>query len=139
MNAFKWMLRLNFVLGIWRNSLDKLFQILTPVLEKGIFCLYILEYARKMLPLQVDDAVLYEWITKLLILDSDILFETSCIKMATDLNYGRWRGRRLEEMKRSIAWVLNPQKNHEAKGTSLKTWDFVPVSLSCEAPRSYTK
>ena len=56
-----------------------------------------------MLPLQVDDVVLYEWITKLLILGSDILFETSCIKMATDLNYGRWRGRRLEEMKRSIA------------------------------------
>ena len=31
------MLRLNFTLGIWRISLDKLFQILTPFLEKDMY------------------------------------------------------------------------------------------------------
>ena len=32
-----WMLRLNFTLGIWRISLDRLFQTLTPFLEKDMF------------------------------------------------------------------------------------------------------
>ncbi len=54
-----WMLRLNFTLGIWRISLDRLFQTLTPFLEKDMFCLSNLEYSRKKLPL-VDDLVLCE-------------------------------------------------------------------------------
>ena len=37
----------------------KLFQILTPFLEKDIICLSILKYLRKKLPL-VDDLVIYE-------------------------------------------------------------------------------
>ena len=56
-----WMLRLNFTLGIWRISLDRLFQTLTPFLEKDMFCFSNLEYSRKKLPL-VDDLVLWEWI-----------------------------------------------------------------------------
>ena len=40
-------------------SYSELFQILTPYLEKDIFCLFILEYSRKKLPL-VDELVMYE-------------------------------------------------------------------------------
>ena len=84
-----WMLRLNFTLGIWRISLDRLFQTLTPFLEKDMFSLSNLEYSRKKLPF-VDDLVLCEWIlcwklNKLLIWGGDVLFETSYIKTATDL------------------------------------------------------
>ena len=41
------MLRLNFTLGIWRISLDRLFQTLTPFLEKDMFSLSNLEYSRR--------------------------------------------------------------------------------------------
>ena len=75
------MLRLNFALGIGRILLDKLFQILTPFLEKDMFCLSNLEYSRKKLPL-VDDLVLCEYCYRR---GGDVLFETSFIKMATDL------------------------------------------------------
>ena len=53
------MLRLKFTLDIWRVSLDKLFQILTPFLEKDMFSLSSLEYSRKKLPL-IDDLELCE-------------------------------------------------------------------------------
>ena len=45
-----------------KSSLDKLFRILTPFLEKDIFCLFvILDYSRKKLPLKlVDHLTLYE-------------------------------------------------------------------------------
>ena len=45
------MLRLKFTLDIWRVPLDKLFQILTPFLEKDMsVSLSSLEYSRKKLP-----------------------------------------------------------------------------------------
>ena len=39
--------------------IDKLFLLLTPFLKKDIFCLFILEYLRKKLPLS-DDLLLYK-------------------------------------------------------------------------------
>ena len=50
---------LNFTLGIWRISFGKLFQILTPFLEKDMFCLSNLEYRRKKLPLVDDSCVVW--------------------------------------------------------------------------------
>ena len=53
--AFKFRFR-----HLTKSSLDKLFRILTPFLEKDIFCmLVILDYARKRLPL-IDHLVFYE-------------------------------------------------------------------------------